>query len=310
MKKKILVLGASSFGGSSLLKFLKKNTKYKIWGTYKTKNNINKLFRNDKYQYNFIRLDLSSSNNRLIEIIEKLKPNYIFDFASVCLVNESWSNPDYYFKVNFSSKLKLVKNLYKYNFLKKFIYISTPEVFGSTIKPVKENVKKFNPSTPYALSKMNMEQLLTIYNNRKKKSIIVRASNFYGLDQLEHRLIPKLIKSLKNKKKFSLHGNGDSKRNFIFEDDFNAGLIRLIKYGKNGNTYHFSSENYNTIKEIVKMTCNLLDVKYVDYVYKVKDRIAKDKYYFLNCNKTKKVLRWKSKITINQGLRKIIEYKT
>ena len=111
MKKKILVLGASSFGGSSLLKFLKKNTKYKIWGTYKTKNNINKLFRNDKYQYNFIRLDLSSSNNRLIEIIEKLKPNYIFDFASVCLVNESWSNPDYYFKVNFSSKLKLVKNL-------------------------------------------------------------------------------------------------------------------------------------------------------------------------------------------------------
>ncbi len=309
MNKKILVLGASSFGGSSFLKFLKKKTKYKIWGTYRTKSNIMKLFKNNKHQYDFIKLDLASPDNDLIKIVERVKPNYIFDFASVCLVNESWSDPCYYFKVNFSSKLKFVKNLSNYNFLKKFIYISTPEVFGSTINPVKESAKEFNPSTPYALSKMNMEQLLSIYNNRKKKSIIVRASNFYGLDQLEHRLIPKLIKSLKNKKKFPLHGNGDSKRNFLFEDDFNAGLIRLIKYGKNGDVYHFSSENYNTIKEIVEMTCNLLDVKYADYVYKVKDRIAKDKYYFLNCNKTKKVLKWKSKIKINQGLKKIIEYK-
>ena len=44
--------------------------------------------------------------------------------------------------------------------------------------------------------------MLTMYNSIKKKSIIVRASNFYGLDQLDHRLIPKLIKFIKNKKKF------------------------------------------------------------------------------------------------------------
>lgn len=309
MNKKILVLGASSFGGSSFLKFLKNKTKYKVWGTYKTKSNLNKLFKDDNYKYNFIKLDLSGLNNDLVKIVEKIKPDYIFDFASVCLVNESWSNPDYYFKVNFFSKLKFIKRINNYNFLKKFIYISTPEVFGSTKNPAKETKKEFQPSTPYALSKLNMEQLLSTYNNIKKKSIIVRASNFYGLEQLEHRLIPKLIKFLKNKKKFPLHGGGNSKRNFIFEDDFNAGLLKLIKYGKNSSTYHFSSQNYITIKDIVKKICNLLNVKYVDYIYKVKDRIAKDKYYFLDCNKTKKDLNWKASVDINEGLKKIIKHK-
>ena len=75
------------------------------------------------------------------------------------------------------------------------------------------------------MSKLNLEQMLTLYSNKSCKSIIVRASNFYGLGQLDHRLIPKLIKFVNNNKKFPLHGNGDSTRDFIFEDDFNNGLF-------------------------------------------------------------------------------------
>ncbi len=309
MKKRILILGVSSFGGSSFFKYLNREKKYKIWGTYRKKSNLKKLFNNFKNNYNFIKLDLSAPNNRLIKIISKIKPHYIFDFASVCLVNESWLNPNYYFKVNFYSKIQMVENFKNFNFMKKFIYISTPEVFGSTKLPAKENQKVYLPSTPYALSKLNMENLLSTYNNRQKKSIIVRASNFYGLDQLEHRLIPKLIKFLKSRKKFPLHGKGDSKRNFIFEDDFNKGLVKLIRYGKCGDTYHFSSQKHYSIKNIVKMMCNLLNVKYEDYVYKVKDRIGKDKFYFLNCNKTKKQLNWKANVNIEDGLKRIIKYK-
>ena len=51
-------------------------------------------------------------------------------------------------------------------------------------------MKKFNPSTPYALSKLNLEQILTLYSNKSSKSIIVRASNFYGLGQLDHETNP------------------------------------------------------------------------------------------------------------------------
>ena len=190
------------------------------------------MFNNQVKDFNFIKLDLALKKNNLVNIVKKLKPNYIFDFASVCLVNESWEKPNYYFNVNYLSKIDFVKHLYKYNFLKSYIYVSTPEIFGSTERPVKENEKKFNPSTPYALSKLNLEQMLTLYSNKSCKSIIVRASNFYGLGQLDHRLIPKLIKFVNNNKKFPLHGNGDLTRDFIFEDDFNNGLFKLISRGK------------------------------------------------------------------------------
>lgn len=309
MNYKILILGATSFGGSSFIKFLKRKTNHKVWGTYRSKSNLVKMFKNKPKTLNFVKLDLSHKKNNLIKIVKKIKPNLIFDFASVCLVNESWQKPNYYFNVNYFSKIDLIKNLDCFSFLRSYIYISTPEVFGSTAKSVKENENEFNPSTPYALSKLNLEQSLTMYNSIKKKSIIVRASNFYGLDQLDHRLIPKLIKFAKNKKKFPLHGNGDSKRNFIFEDDFNEGLLKITKKGKNGNFYHFSSNKHYSIRDVVKIVCSLLGVNFKKFIYKTKDRVGKDKYYFLDCQITKKKLNWKPKINIYDGVKRVIGHK-
>ena len=54
------------------------------------------------------------------------------------MVNESWSRPEYYFNVNFNSKIKLIKNLDKQKKLKKYIYVGTPEIFGSSEKAVLE----------------------------------------------------------------------------------------------------------------------------------------------------------------------------
>ena len=120
--KKILVLGASSFAGSSFFEYLYDNFQYKILGTYNSKKNINKLFKNKKIIKNLKKLDLNSDNHKLFEIVKKFRPEYIFDFASVCLVNESWANPKYYFNVNVNSKLELISSLHKIHFLKKFIY--------------------------------------------------------------------------------------------------------------------------------------------------------------------------------------------
>ena len=110
------------------------------------------------------------------------------------MVNESWDAPNNYLKINVNSKINFLKNLNKFNFLKKFIYVSTPEVFGSVNKPVRENSQTFNPSTPYAISKLTIEKYLIAYNEESGNKIIIsRFSNFYGRGQLEHRLIPKVI---------------------------------------------------------------------------------------------------------------------
>ena len=307
---KVLILGASSFAGSSFVNYLFQNYKFKLYGTYNSKKNLDKLiFKKNKCKIKLIKIDLSSKQNKLLYNIKKIKPKYIFDFASVCLVNESWFEPEYYFKVNVESKIELVKSLHKLKFLKKFIYISTPEVFGSTNKPVKENETFFNPTTPYAISKLSIEKLLLSYSNFfGSKAIITRFSNFYGRGQLIHRLIPKVIWSIKNNKKFPIQGTGLSKRDFIFDHDFNNGLFKVLRNGKTGQTYHFSNNKYHSIKEIILLICRIKKISFKKLIYFTNDRIGKDKNYYLDCKKTAKELKWKPKINIQEGLKQTISY--
>ena len=116
---KILILGVSSFAGSSFANYISQNYKFNIFGTFNKKKNLNNLiFHRNKCKIKLIKVSLTSKKNNLLQIVKKIKPNYIFDFASVCLVNESWFEPKNYFKVNVESKIELVQNLHKFRFLK------------------------------------------------------------------------------------------------------------------------------------------------------------------------------------------------
>ena len=313
MKKKVLILGISSFAGASFANYLLNQSNYKIIGTYNKKRKLPfKLFLEKNKNFKKIKLfklDLSLNETQIDKVIKKVNPNYIVDFASICMVNESWSNPKLYFKINFISKINFIKDLYKQKVLKKYIYVSTPEIFGSNQKPVTENSTKFNPSTPYASSKLALEIILNNFiKNSKYKIIIARFSNFYGRGQPMHRLLPKLIYCINNKIKFPLQGDGNTKRDFIFEDDFNQGLLKIIKVGKVGEKFHFSGEKYYTIKDIINKVIKIKNYSWSKLILKKPERQGKDKNYYLNCKKTKHKLNWKCKISLQEGLKKTISY--
>ena len=118
--KKILVLGCSSFGGSAFVNFmLDKN--FFVIGTYRRKKNI--LYQphlKNKNKVNFIdyKIDFDKDLFAIIEIVKKYKPEYIIDFASICMVNESWNNPDVYIKSNLEVKSLFLRHIHKYSFIK------------------------------------------------------------------------------------------------------------------------------------------------------------------------------------------------
>ena len=312
-KKKILILGISSFGGASFANYLLNQTNYNIIGTYNKKKKLPfKLFLEKNKNFKKIRLfkmNLSLNNNHIEKIINKCNPNYIVDFASICMVNESWVYPELYYKINFSSKISFIKNLHKQKNLEKYIYVSTPEIFGSIKTSLYENSTSFNPSTPYASSKLALEMLLNNYiNNSKYKIIIARFTNFYGCGQPMHRLLPKLIYCINNKLKFPLHGDGNTKRDFIFEDDFNQGILKIIKIGAVGDKYHFSGEKYFKIKDIINKVIKLKKYSWSKLISNKPDRKGKDKSYYLNCSITKNKLNWRCKTNLFEGLKKTIHY--
>jgi len=302
-KKKILILGVSSFAGFSFYQYIK-NKNFKIYGTYNRKKNIGK-FTADNIILKKANFEANQIN--LLKWIKKIQPQYIIDFASICMVNESWKYPSKYFLINFYSKIKLLKFLSDQKFLKKFIYISSPEVFGDTKKKLEEKLFEFKPSTPYASSKLSLENYLSNLNT-KKKFIISRFSNFYGPYQPNYRLIPKTILSILANEKITIHGNGLSKRNYIFVDDFCEGILKILKTKKNNDIYHFSGDDFYTVKEIVDKICKIMNVKFNDFVIFVKDRKGKDKIYNLKSFKTRKLLKWKTETNLDMGLKKIINF--
>ena len=225
----------------------------------------------------------------------------------MCMVAESWRFPMKYLKTNTLNKIIFLDSFKKLKFIKKYIYVSTPEVFGSSLKGQKEDENKFNPSTPYAISKLCTELLFKSYaKNFNFPVIIARFSNFYGPGQPVYRLIPKVIMSINKKIKFPLEGGGKSKRNFLFTEDFCRAILCLIKMGKPGQTYHFSGNKFFSISRVVQLICNLKKVNFKKLVKISKDRIGKDDAYKLNYFQTKKKLNWCTKVGINEGLIKTI----
>ncbi len=303
LKQKVLILGVSSFAGYSFYNYIK-SKKFKVYGTYNKNINIGHI---NKSKIKLSKIDLEKDNNKLILLVKKIKPEFIIDFASICMVNESWQNPKKYFKINFLSKINLCKFVSDKKFLKKYIYISTPEVFGSTNKYLSEDLFEYKPSTPYASSKLAAENIIKNFNN-KNKFVIARFSNFYGPYQPNYRLIPNVILSILNKKNFIIQGKGSSKRNFIFSDDFCEGILKVILKKNHRFIYHFSGEEFYSVKQIVMKISTLMGKKFSELVKYSKDRKGKDKIYKLKSFKTKKNLNWRPKINIDDGIKKIINY--
>ena len=307
MKKKFLVLGSNSFSGSSFISFLLKKN-YKVLGTSRSKeyNKAYLPYKNSKNikNFKFLQIDINKDIKKLVKVVKKIRPDYIVNYMAQGMVGESWITPEDWYKTNVVSQVILYKELSKLKFIKKFIHVTTPEVYGNTDQAIKENFD-FNPSTPYAISRAATDQhLKKHFDNFKLPVIFTRTANVYGPHQQLYRIVPKALLFSKLQKKIQLHGGGLSKRSFIFIDDASEATYLICLKGAKGETYHISTNKIVSIKEIVKKISIVNNVKFSKLVSISKERIGKDNYYKLNSSKIRKLLNWKPKVNLDLGIKK------
>ena len=207
MKNNIFVIGSNSFSGSNFVDFLL-DKKLFVVGISRSKENKNIFLKYKKNKniknFKFYRADINKNFNLIKKLLNKYKPSIIINFSSQGMVNESWKSPLDWYLTNFLSTVKIVNFLLKKKYLKKFINFTTPEVYGNNQKKLSEEAK-FNPSTPYALSRASADTHMKLMNKYKKFPIIfTRAANVYGPYQQLYRIVPKTIILLIKKKKFQL----------------------------------------------------------------------------------------------------------
>jgi dTDP-glucose 4,6-dehydratase len=240
--------------------------------------------------------------------MQEVKPAYVVNFAAQSMVGESWYNPGDWFITNVVSTIKFHDELRKCDFLKRYVHVSTPEVYGSCSGFVDEDFP-FNPSTPYAVSRaaadMSLRTFRTAYNF---PVVTTRAANVYGPGQQLYRIISRTILFILLGKKLQLHGGGVSTRSFIHMRDVCDATYKIMQNGQNGDTYHISTSEVVSIRALVERICSKLEVKFEDYVELVGERMGKDSAYHLDSTKARKELGWQDHIPLEQGLDECIAW--
>ena len=317
LKKKILVTGGLGFIGSNLIELLLRKG-YQIVNIDKisySSNFYNTLeFKNDK-NYKFYKCDLNNFKN-LNLIINKFKPNCIFNLAAETHVDRSIDNPKSFIYSNILGVYNLLEIFKKYsNKFKnsRLIHISTDEVYGDVTRGRSNEKAAYIPSSPYAASKASSDHLVYSYiRTYNIPAIITNCSNNYGPKQHPEKLIPKLIYNIINNKDLPIYGNGMNSREWIYVKDHCEALIKVFKKGKIGEFYNIGSDkNLNNIqicKALLKITKKKIKINSKVKIKFIKDRPGHDLRYAINSQKIKNQLNWSPKKDFFTGLEATVNW--
>ncbi len=313
MNRKIVVIGSNSFSGASFVAYCLKQG-LEILGMSRSKEPAKAflpykwLSEKSRRSFKFQQFDLNHDTLAMAKVIEKFHPLYVINFAAQSMVAESWQKPEHWYETNMVANVKLHDKIRHFEFLKKYIHVSTPEVYGNCIGNVIETAA-FNPSTPYAASRAACDlHLRTFFNQYKFPVSFTRAANVYGPGQQLYRIIPRTIIFIKLGKKLKLHGGGVSKRSFVHIRDVAEATLKIAQNGVNGETYHISTNSFISIRKLVEMIFRMMGANFNDLVEISEERPGKDAAYLLDSSKIRNELGWKDNISLEQGLAETIKW--
>ncbi|WP_215115800.1 dTDP-glucose 4,6-dehydratase [Exiguobacterium sp. s80] len=312
MEKKILVTGGAGFiGGNFVQHMVKKYPNYHITNldllTYAGDLSKHKEIE-ELENYSFIKADITNQ-----QVINKLfsiqKFDYVVHFAAESHVDRSIENPGVFIETNvLGTQILLAAS--KKNEIKKFIHVSTDEVYGELTF---DNTTFFtettplNPKSPYSASKASSDFLVQAYYETYGLPInITRCSNNYGPYHFPEKLIPLTIdRALKNQK-IPVYGDGNNIRDWLHVNDHCTAIDLVLHEGVVGEVYNVGGNNEKTNLEVVKTILNTLD-KPDSLIEFVKDRLGHDKRYAIDPTKLQN-LGWEPKFKFEEGLKQTIEW--
>lgn len=302
----ILVTGGLGFIGSNFIRHLIANTTHKIINfdkiTYAgNPDNLKEIEKDPRYS--FIKGDICDIN-----AVEKAvsKADMIVHFAAETHVDRSIEGPMIFTKTNVLGTHCMLEAARKHN-IKRFIHISTDEVYGSIKKGSFTETDNLDPSSPYSSSKAASDLLALSYHKTFGLPVIVtRTTNNFGPYQHPEKLIPRFITNLMDWQKIPVYGNGKNVRDWIYVGDNCDALNFILEHGKEGEVYNIAGKNEKNNLYITKKILQYLgkDNSYVEYVA---DRKGHDFRYSLNANKLRK-LGWKPKHKFDEMLKKTVEW--
>lgn len=257
--------------------------------------------------YTFVKGNIT--NRELIEHIVGLHNiDIIVNFAAESHVDRSIQDPGIFIRTNVMGTQNLL-DIAKAHRLKKFVQISTDEVYGSLGEDgYFTESSPLAPNSPYSASKASADLLVRSYHETFGLNVnVTRCSNNYGPYHFPEKLIPLMITNALEDKPLPVYGDGKNIRDWLHVHDHCAAIEKVILSGAPGEVYNIGGHNERTNLEIVENIVDQLG-KSRDCIQFVNDRPGHDKRYAIDPTKIEKALGWEPKYTLEAGLKETVEW--
>ncbi len=232
--------------------------------------------------------------------------DYVVNFAAESHVDRSIASPEDFVRTDVLGVFTLLEEARRIN-IKKFIQISTDEVYGSTVSGSFSEADILDPSSPYSASKAGGELLARSYVRTYGLDVVVtRSSNNYGPFQYPEKLIPVLIIKALRDQPLPIYGKGTNVRDWLHVEDNCRAIDLVMRRSEPGEIINIGSGNEVPNIEVAKLVLKHMS-KPESLIKYVQDRPGHDFRYSLNWDRIRK-LGWKPKMRFEEGIKRTVDW--
>jgi dTDP-glucose 4,6-dehydratase len=306
---RVLVTGGAGFIGSNFVEMALTGSFQEITSiivldklTYAGKlENLNKVSKYSNFE--FVQGDICD-----YQIVERLtsKVDCIINFAAESHVDRSISNSREFIETNVLGTQVLLDAAKRFR-VKKFVQVSTDEVYGSIDSGSWDETFPLKPNSPYSASKAAADLLVYAYFVTHGLNVnITRCSNNFGPKQDFEKLIPNFVMKLKQNLKVPVYGDGMNIRDWLYVADHCEGIYLTLVKGLPGEVYNIGGGTELTNLEL---THKLLEIfgKSVSSIEYVSDRLGHDRRYSINSKKLE-LLGYSPKNSFDKSLKTTVDW--
>ena len=311
-KTTLLVTGGAGFIGSHFIRYmLQKYPDYSVVNldalTYAGNlDNLKDVEQFAKTRYLFVRGNVC--DRKLLEsLFQKTTFDMVVHFAAESHVDNSILQAHKFIETNIDGTFNIINTAHLFK-TRRFVHISTDEVYGDLKNGSSNETSAFNPSSPYSASKAAADLLVQAYvRTHTFSAVTLRGGNNFGTHQYPEKLIPSAITNVLEGKPILVHGTGAQVRSWLHVLDFCAAIDLAMHEAKDGSIYNVGGMPLSVIS-IARSITKYLGVSEKEFILKVKDRPGQDKRYQPNDALIRKELGWKPRHSIEKDLEGVVRW--
>ena len=311
----ILVTGGAGFIGSNFVRYL-----FQKYGDDAAVVNLDKLtyagIRENlaeyegKPNYRFVHGDIARPEDvaEAYKGVDGSGVDVVVNFAAETHVDRSLMEAGTFIETDVHGVLVLLEEARKHApSLKRFVQISTDEVYGSIDSGSFKETDPLNPRNPYAASKAGGDRMAYAYSQTYGLPVIItRASNNFGPWQYPEKLIPLFVTNAIDDLPLPLYGDGRNVRDWLYVEDHCAAVDFLIEHGADGETYNIGGGNERENRDITQ-TILALTSKPESLIKRVADRQGHDRRYSIDMSKVES-MGFRCQTDFDEALRRTVQW--